>query len=379
MTVPNEAYWICAQSGVNPLAIGMPGIAKTQSVYAFAKAAGRKVYTLIGSLRDPADIGGYPYPGKVGQNGHATDVMKLIAPQWAADCCDGTDRWIIFLDELTTCAPAVQAALLRVLAEKVVGDTPLPEDTWILGACNPPEQAANGIELEAAMANRLYHHQWQVDHNAVLDGYTNGLHFPEPSFPRLPDDWENHLPGVGGMVAAFHHRNPGRLGAFPEDRSLQSGPWPSPRSWEYAIRCLAAAGSVDAGKEVELTLLSGLVGEAVAMEFFSWRESLDLPDPETLLAEAISAMGASRPMNYQHPDRPDKVMAMLAAVNQAVITNNTAQRWQAGMTIMEHAARFDMDVALAGVKPLARACNGHLPSKEFVQTWLPRIRRALED
>ena len=188
---PNAAYWICAQSGVNPLAIGMPGIAKTQSIYAFAKAVGRKVYTLIASLRDPADIGGYPYPGEV-ENGEESNgrevVMRLISPQWAADCWDG-QKWIIFEDELTTCAPACQAAMLRINAEKVVGDMPLPADTWILGACNPPEQAANGIELEAAMANRMYHHRWEIDHKAVLDGYMNGLEFPEPTFPLLPENW----------------------------------------------------------------------------------------------------------------------------------------------------------------------------------------------
>ena len=174
-------------------------------------------------------------------------------------------------------------------------------------------------------------------------------------------------------MAAFHRRNPGRLCA------LQSGPWPSPRSWEYAIRCLAAAQSVEADKGIELTLLAGLVGEAVAAEFCAWREALDLPDPEDLIAEAVAAVAANRTMNYQHPDRPDKVMAMLAGVNQAVITNNTAQRWQAGMAVMEQAARYDMDVALAGVKPLARACNGHLPSAEFVKTWLPRLQVALGD
>ena len=67
-TALNEAYWICAQTAITPLAIGMPGVAKTASVYAFAKAVDRPVYTLIASLRDPADIGGYPYPSK---NGYA--------------------------------------------------------------------------------------------------------------------------------------------------------------------------------------------------------------------------------------------------------------------------------------------------------------------
>jgi len=374
---PNAAYWICAQAGVNPLAIGMPGIAKTQTVYAFAKATGRKVYTLIASLRDPADIGGYPYPDGNGEGA----VMRLIPPSWAADCSNG-NKWIVFLDELTTCAPACQAAMLRILAEKHVGDTPLSPDTWLLGACNPPEQAANGIELEAAMANRLYHHEWEVDHNAVLDGYCNGLEFPEPEFPRLPDTWQDHLGLTGKLVAEFHRKNPGRLCKFPTDRAQASGPWPSPRTWEYAIRCLAAAQSVGAEKTVELALLTGLVGEAVALEFNTWRDNLDLPDPEDLIAEAIAASLAGREMRYEHPDRADKVLAMMAAVNWAVMGNNNARRWEAGMSIMEHAARYDMDVALAGARPLSRAikdANGAKLSAEFVSRLYPRIQKALED
>jgi len=284
------------------------------------------------------------------------------------------------VDELTTCAPAVQAALLRVLAEKVVGDLPLPEDTWFLGACNPPEQAANGIELEAAMANRMYHHKWKVDTEAVLEGYTNGLKFPEPSFPTLPDTWRDNIPGMGGMVAAFHRKNPGRLCMFPEDRSQQGGPWPSPRTWEYGIRCLAAAKSVKGGKSISLTLLSGLIGEPVALEFFQWLENLDLPDPEELLTEAQAATLGNRAMAYDHPDRPDKVMAMLAGINQAVLTNNTAARWEAGMLVMYEASKREMDVALAGAKPLASSIpQGARPSAEFVKELFPRITRALED
>ena len=85
----NEAYWICAQTGITPLAIGMPGVAKTESVYAFGKAIGRPVYTLIASLRDPADIGGYPFPST---NGDGMPTMKLIAPEWAHNC--QKDKWI---------------------------------------------------------------------------------------------------------------------------------------------------------------------------------------------------------------------------------------------------------------------------------------------
>ena len=77
MIYPNEAYWTCAQAGVNPNARGDPGMGKTQSVYAFAKAVGRKVYTLIGSIRDPAEIAGYPHPFNLTWNGQEGQTMRI--------------------------------------------------------------------------------------------------------------------------------------------------------------------------------------------------------------------------------------------------------------------------------------------------------------
>lgn len=375
----NLAYWICAQTGVTPMAIGMPGVGKTQSLYAFARATGRKIYTLIASIRDPADIGGYPYPGEVplGNNGDKQMVMKILPPKWASDCYDG-GKWIVFLDEATTCMPACQAALLRVVAERYVGDTALPEETWLLGACNPPEQAANGIEFEAAMANRMCHLPWQTPTDVILDGFAAGLEFEAPTVPVLPDNWRNKIPGVGGLVRAFHRKNPGRLTMFPEDRAQQSGPWPSPRSWANAITCMAAAQSVEAEKGVEIALLEGLVGKGVAVEFSKWRDHLDLPDPEELLAKAHDALEAGDDMEYEHPDRADKVMAMIAAVSQRVHDDLTVPRWEAGMHVLEQAALRELDVALSVAKPLATVMpKGAKMSATFVQRIFPRMKRAL--
>jgi len=58
-------------------------------------------------------VGGYPYPVQ-GERPY----MGVMPPKWAQDCQQG--QWVLFLDELTTCPPAVQAALLGVIAENRV-------------------------------------------------------------------------------------------------------------------------------------------------------------------------------------------------------------------------------------------------------------------
>lgn len=57
-------------------------------------------------------------------------------------------------DEISTAPPAVQAALLRVVLERVVGDLELPDGVAVIAAANPPEQAAGGWDLSATISRR---------------------------------------------------------------------------------------------------------------------------------------------------------------------------------------------------------------------------------
>ncbi len=374
MSRPNLAYFICAQSGVTPLATGLPGVGKTATVQAFARATGRPCYTLIGSLRDPADVGGYPYPGEIAaidDSGEKKVFMRLIPPQWAVDACDGRP-WVIFLDELTCVAPATQAAMLRVIAEHVVGDLPLPAGTWILAACNPPGIAANGFEVEPPMANRLCHLEWKMDWEAWDEGMMSGLLFPDPTFPTLPATWRDGLVRVGGEIAAFRKRRPSAFepavdaaGHVTMDRATMSGAWPSPRSWTNAATCLAAAESVAADDLTVMELISGCVGHGAASEFFEWKRSLDLPDPEDVIREAIAARREKREMDYRHPNRPDKVIALLNSVSGAVLSKMTLERWEAGMEIIAEAAKLGPDVAGVCARPLVKGMpkGAKLPDK----------------
>lgn len=373
---PNSAYWIAAQTGrVVGKAEGYPGAAKTASVEAFGRAIGRPVYTLIGSLREPADVGGYPSIQTQVIEGKETVYMALVPPKYAVDSFDGQD-WIIFIDELTCCPPAVQAALLRVIAEKIVGDLPLPANTWILSACNPPNIAAGGFELEPPMANRLYHHDWEYDWDAFSSGLRNGGVFPAPKFPILPEDWMNWHSKVGASFAAFQTRRPEVFLDYPKDRAKAGGAWGSPRSWFNGSLLLAAGQSVGADKDLQSQLLRGAVG-ASADEYFEWERNLDLPDPRMLLAEAIRAQKAGEEMHYDHPDRPDKVIAMIGSLTHEVLQNNTTERWQAAMSVVEQAAMREVDVALAGVGPLTRARPKDADlSDDFVKKLYPVLQRS---
>lgn len=357
----NEAAFIAAQAGVVPLLTGIPGVAKTATSNAFAAALKRPSYTLIGSIREPADIAGYPML----KNGNQPACMEFVPPSWVHRLNEQPS--VLFVDELTCCAPTVQAALLRVIAEKVVGDVQLRQDTIVMAACNPPDQAAGGYDLEPPMANRLCQLPWEIDWESWDSGMLNGLEFPAPKVPVLPNDWRRHLGDWASKVAAFRRHRPTLFADMPKERSQQSGPWPSPRSWTNGTLCLAAAASVESKGETRHELLSGCVGAGPAGEFFAWLDSMDLPDPNELLAAATKAIKVGNDVFWKPLGRPDKVLACLAAVRHAVGDKPKADRWQAAMGIceaaIEESAEIACSIAAALCRKDSRPKGGFIPKK----------------
>ncbi len=72
---------------------------------------------------------------------------------------------------------------------------------------------------------------------AGIIGGNGASAFPDPSFVRLPADWQNGLARNGALFAAFRRVKPDAFERYPKDRSEAAGAWPSPRSWTNA--CIA--------------------------------------------------------------------------------------------------------------------------------------------
>jgi hypothetical protein len=115
-----------------------------------ASALGWPCETVIASIREPSDFAGLPVV--VGES------VRFAPPTWA----------------------------LRVVLERV-GDLELPPEVAVVAAANPPEQAADGWDLSAPLANRLCHLAWEVDPAAVADGLAGG--WAAPVVPVLPECW----------------------------------------------------------------------------------------------------------------------------------------------------------------------------------------------
>ncbi|RKN47009.1 AAA family ATPase [Streptomyces hoynatensis] len=301
---------------------GEPGIGKTAALTQLAAALDLPLTTVIASVHEPSDFSGLPIVG----DDPAERGVPMAPPDWAVRLARA-GRGLLFLDELSTAPPAVQAALLRLVLERRVGALRLPPGIRIVAAANPRASAADGWELSPPLANRFVHLTWTHDNEVVVRGL--GGTWPVATLPRLerqrlPQAVDFARRAVCGFLAA----RPGLVHRLPGNEARRGGPWPSPRSWEMTLRLLAFATAADTSREVLSLLVRGAVGDGPGLELLAALDRMDLPDPEVLLAD---------PAGAQLPERGDLRQAVLDAVVAAVRRRPDRSRWDAAWALLVRA------------------------------------------
>src|SRR5512138_1135835 len=215
-----EALTLAVAADLPVLLWGEPGIGKTAALGQLADSLGLPLTTVIASVHEPTDFAGLPVVGA----DPAAHGVPLAPPDWAVRLARA-GRGLLFLDELSTAPPAVQAALLRLVLERRVGALRLPPGVRIVAAANPRASAADGWELSAPLANRFVHLDWTYDHDVVVRGL--GGTWPRASLPRLdraalPDAVDYARRAVCGLLAA----RPALVHQLPKTETRRGGAWP---------------------------------------------------------------------------------------------------------------------------------------------------------
>lgn len=353
------------------LLIGDPGVGKSASIVNWGKKRKLQTWVVIASLREPTDFAGLPVVSKetfTDTEGNKHPLVNFAPPSFAAEA--SVNGGLIFLDEITTAPPAVQAALLRVVLDHAFGDLQLdPKKVAIVAAANPPELAAGGWDLAPPLANRFRHRTFNL--------------VPKEWCEKFPTYWDN-VPDLGfegmkldermwsqarSLVAGFLNARPAQLLSVPKEETRRGGAWPSPRTWDFASRQLAAIMQDGISNFEAMPYVADCVGEGCATEFMTWVREIDLPDPWELLKD---------PKKFKLHSRGDVNFAILSAVTAAAVSDLTEKHWLAAWTILGKAAKDGAkDVAAASSKILAEKhkSNLPLPSKDLLE-FAPLLRSA---
>jgi hypothetical protein len=371
--------------GIPALLWGAPGEGKSSFVESLRRDD-FPVVTLIASIHDPTDFSGLPV--------HLNGQVRFAPPEWTF-AFDETGQGILFLDELTTAPPSVQAALLRVILERKVGFRPLPKGVRVVAAANPPDQVVGGWELSPPLRNRFVHIRWELSGEIYQKALREG--FGQPSLPAIdPDAHAEAEKFWRRMVEVFLRRYPHLAKTSPSDEEYA---FASPRTWDFAIALMASCDLLgkapkpgQKGSEVFLNLVEGCVGKGAAVAFAHFLQTLRLPDPDEVLDGKI-------PLDLKS-FRDDELYVFSSALAAALVRRQTQPNFVDSMLVflelteqVSHDGRIDtIFVSLQQVakgKLLQQAINaanltGQLtklqqaivrtfeetPLKEFVDTML---------
>lgn len=347
--------------GLNLLLQGKPGTAKTSLVEEISKSSGLECEVLISSLREPADFLGLPIP-------HGNQVV-YAPPRWAQKMAEA-GRGVVFFDELNTSPPAVQAALLRVVLDGVVGDLQLPKGVRFVAAQNATEDAAGGYDLPMPLANRFGHMAWEAPSvDAWADWLVTGGQGEDEGRTvdaaseeaRVLAEFPVPFAKAAGITSGFLRKRPDLLLKVPQAGDpAASKAWASPRTWELATRALAGSEVHRLTQSEKEEFLSMFVGVGPANEMLTWVSQADLPDPVALLDGKAE---------YTHDKkRLDRTAAVLASCAALVVPANAEKRTErakALYTLVGGVMRSAKDLAVPPLRSLIRAgLNSRTVGKE---------------
>ncbi len=311
-----EGAW-APRWGLPLLLNGNPGIGKTSKVRSVSRQYGLPLVDLSVTKRGDAAFGVIPIPTSSGR-------IRYGVPEWIRGVEGGG---IVFVDEITSARPDLQAAVMGLVLDREVGDVPLGARVRVLAACNPPDVAANGHTLEVPMANRFVHVDWlpatldelgAVRRRAVTGELVQVLD-AEAEEARVLAAWPAAYGRAVALELGFHRAQPQWRNKMPSaDDPNASRAWPSDRSWSYASRALAAAEVHGLDETTADALVAGSIGAAACSAWRVYLQKTDLPDVADVLdGKAI----------FKHSGaRADRTYAFLTAATALLAPTTTPHR-----------------------------------------------------
>ena len=212
------------------------------------------------ALFEPTDLRGYPVPDV------ASGVMKWLPPADlpTAEMAAKYDTIILFLDELNSAAPSVQAAAYQLVLNRRIGQYVLPDNVVVVAAGNRETDKGVTYRMPKPLENRFVHFELRVEFSDWLDWAVDN----------------NINPDIVGYLSFA------KSDLYNFDPSSSSRGFATPRSWTFTSELLEGEDDITESELVDL--VAGCVGEGIAIKFAAHRKvAQDMPNPTDILSGKV--------------------------------------------------------------------------------------------
>ena len=241
---------------------GPPGIGKSDIVAQITNSfSNSHLIDIRLSLWEPTDIKGIPYFDSNSGTMVWGAPSELPSQEFAAQY----DHIVLFLDEMNSAAPAVQAAAYQLILNRRVGTYKLPDNVMIVAAGNREADKGVTYRMPAPLANRFVHVEMAVNFDDWFTWAVNN---------KIHQDVVGYLQFAKQDLYDFDPRSSSRSFA-------------TPRSWSFVSELIE--DGIDPATTTDL--VAGAVGEGLAVKFMAHRKvASSMPDPSEILAGKVKEM-----------------------------------------------------------------------------------------
>ena len=247
---------------------GAPGIGKSELVESIAHEMLEGNNHLIDmrlALMEPTDLRGYPFRNPETNTMEWAPAADLPTEEMAKEF----DNIILFMDELNSAPPSVQAAAYQLILNRRVGQYVLPDNVNIVAAGNRETDRGVTFRMPAPLANRFRHVNMEVNF----------------------EDWQKwatvnrvHPDVVGYLTFA-------KQDLFQFDAKTSSQAFATPRSWTYVSESLYLDDFETASSKEQKAEVAGSIGEGMAIKFLEHRKiASKLPDPTSVIDGSVKEL-----------------------------------------------------------------------------------------
>lgn len=303
---------------------GAPGIGKSSIVKQIAQNNEIDFIDLRLALMDPTDLKGIPFYDK------ESHTALWAPPAFLPKSGEG----ILFLDELNSAAPSVQASAYQLILDRRVGEYELPDDWAIVAAGNRESDRGVTYRMPSPLANRFVHFEMEVD----------------------VDDWKfwAYKKEIDERIISYISYQTQHLFTF--DAKSDAKSFATPRSWEYVDSILKS----NINQDLLLEAIAGAIGREVAVGFLSFTKVMNrLPDIKNILSSG----------DGEYSDEVDVLYALSTGLVSAFLKDNNDKNLD---NLLKYTLELKSEFAVMCVQDLQR--NGvKMEHSDVFKEWVQKF------